>query len=216
MATILHSCGQENNSTTDKVSKELKKYQPFIDAESQTRVDVPGQKNVDTKFVYVDDNGQNLIIENSYPRGGLKYTDPMGKEYVYAVFWTQITNETDNPFELTMEFPENFYDLPSSPSRFFKLFIPSDTMTPEKEPLFNYGLDLEKLLDNNLQKKDALKRTIDPKSFSGFYVVTLFNRGVDGTLRAGLSINEGNLFYRINEKEIHCGRINLKQLKIRE
>lgn len=214
MATILHSCGQGHNSTTVKVSEGLKQSQPFIDTENQARVTASDPKNVDTKFVYIDDNGLKLIIENSYPRGGLKYTDPMGEEYIYAVFWTRITNETDYPFELTIEFAENTYELHSSDGRLFKLSIPADTITHEKEPLFNYGLDLEKHLDNALQKKNTLKRTINPKDFSGFYVVTLFNKGVNGTLRAGLSINEGTLFYRVNDREINCGYVNLKQLKM--
>lgn len=215
MTTVLYSCGQEHKSTPVKVSKNLEKPTTLVNAENQTLVNLSEQQNVDTRYVYVDTNDQNLIIENSYPRGGLKYTDPNGKKYVYAVFWTRITNETNNPFELTMEFTEDSYEFPSSPSRFFKLFIPSDTMTLKKEPLFNYGLDLEKYLDKNFNKQDELKRTISPKGSSGFYVVTLFNKGVDGTLRTGLSIKEQKLIYRINEKEIHCGNINLKQLKLK-
>jgi hypothetical protein len=59
-----------------------------------------------------------------------------------------------------------------------------------------------------------LKRTINPKRSTTFYVVTLSNRGVDGTIRAGLSLKEQNLFYRINDKEIHCGKINLKNSRL--
>ena len=213
MTTVLYSCGQEHKSTPVKVSKDLEKPTTLVNTKSQILVNVSEQQNVDTRYVYVDTNDQNIIIENSYPRGGLKYTDSKGKKYVYAVFWTRITNETNNPFELTMEFTEDSYELPSSPNRFFKLFIPSSTMTPEKEPLFNYGLDLEKYLDNNLNKKNELIRTISSKGSSGFYVVTLFNKGVDGTLRTGLSIKERKLIYRINDKEIDCGNINLKLKK---
>ena len=216
MTTVLYSCGQGSKSMPVKVSTELEKSIPVMSSENQTRPDVSNQKNVDTRYVYSDPIGHNLIIENSYPKGGLKYTDSKGKKYVYAVFWTRITNETNNPFELTMEFTEDSYELPSTPNRFFKLFIPSDTMTPEKEPLFNYGLDLEKYLDTNLNKKNELIRTISPKGSSGFYVVTLFNKGVDGTLRTGLSIKEQKLIYRINDKEIDCGNINLKQLKLKK
>ena len=216
MITVLYSCGQGSKSMPVKVSTELEKSIPVMSSENQTRPDVSNQKNVDTRYVYSDPIGHNLIIENSYPKGGLKYTDPKGKKYVYAVFWTRITNETNNPFELTMEFTEDSYELPSSPNRFFKLFIPSDTMTPEKEPLFNYGLDLEKYLDTNLNKKNELIKTISPKGSSGFYVVTLFNKGVDGTLRTELSIKEQKLIYRVNDKEIDCGNINLKQLKLKK
>lgn len=210
MTTVLYSCGQKHKSTTVKESKELEKSTILVNTESQILANVSEQQNVDTRYVYIDTNDQNLIIENSYPRGGLKYAGPNGEKYVYAVFWTRITNETNNPFELTMKFPEDSYKLPSSPGRFFKLFIPSDIMTTSKEPLFNYGLDLERYLDNNFDKQAEIKRTIDPKASSGFYVVTLFNKGVDGTLRTGLSIKEQKLIYRVNDKEINCGNINLK------
>ncbi len=216
MTTVFFSCGQERKSTPLKDSKELEKSKTVMNTESQTGVNVSNQKNVDTRYDYADSIGHALIIENSYPRGGLKYTDRMGEEYIYAVFWTRITNETNNPFEFRMEFSEDSYELPSSPGRLFKLFIPSDTITSQKEPLFNYGLDLEKYLDNNLNKQGELKRTVNPKSSNGFYIVTLFNKGVDGTLRTGLSIKEQNIFYRVNDKEIHCGKINLKTLKLKK
>ena len=117
---------------------------------------------------------------------------------------------------MTLVFAEDSYNLPSSPGRFFKLFIPSETMSPDKEPKFNYGLDLEKILDMGLHEPSALQRTINSKDSNGFYVVTLFNKGVDGTLRTGLSINGQKLFYSINDKEILCGNINLKQLKLQK
>lgn len=186
-----------------------------MNVDSQPVPDIPNEKNVDTKFAYVDTDGQELIIENSYPRGGLKYTDPLGEDYVYAVFWTRITNETNNPFELKMEFLEDSYELLSSPGRIFKLFIPSDTVTVEKEQLFNYGLDLEKYLDENFRKQANLERTISPKGSSGFYVVTLFNQGVNGTLRTGLKIKGAKLSYQVNDKTIDCGETKLKQLKLK-
>ena len=216
VSTVLYSCGQEHKTKSVKVLKGIEKPITLVNTDIKTFVNIPEQQNVDTKYVYVDLNDEQLIIENSYPRGGLRYTDPNGTNYVYAVFWTRITNNTENPFELTMKFTEDTYELLSSPDRFFKLFIPSDTMTLDKEPLFNYGLDLEKYLDTNFNKQNELIRSIGPKSSSGFYVVTLFNKGVDGTLRTGLSIKEEKLSYRINDKEIECGSINLKQLELKK
>ena len=115
-----------------------------------------------------------------------------------------------------MDFQVESYELPSSPGRYFKVVIPSDTMTLDKESLFNYGIDLEFFLNNNLHKPSSLQSTIMPKGFNSFYVIVLFNKGVDGVLRTGLSINEQKLFYRINDKDIHCGKINLKQLKLQK
>jgi hypothetical protein len=90
-------------------------------------------------------------------------------------------------------------------------------MMVEKEDLFNYGLtSLKSFLDTSIDKPSSLKRTIKPKRSSSFYVVTLFKqRGIVGTLRTGLSLKEQNLFYRINDKEIQCGKVNLKTLMLR-
>ena len=67
-----------------------------------------------------------------------------------------------------------------------------------------------------------MKRTINPKESSGFYVVklSLVSEGPHGggdILRTGLILKGQNLFYRVSvynstppsEKEIDCGSINL-------
>lgn len=90
-------------------------------------------------------------------------------------------------------------------------------MSVEKAHLFNYGLTaLQSFLDTSINKPSSLKRTISPKGSNTFYVVTLFKeRGIDGVLRTGLSLRKQNLIYRINDKEIQCGKINLKTLMLR-
>jgi len=171
-----------------------------------------------TKYEYTDSMGKRLIIQNSFPRGGTKYTDPNGKVYVYAVFWTRMINGTDNPLELKINFPVDSYEVPSSPGKYFKILVPPDTMTLDKELLFNYGLaDLKSFLDNNIHKSSTLKRTINPKESSGFYVVMLCSiKEAHGTLRTGLSLKGQNIFYRINDKEILCGSVNLKNLMLQK
>ena len=94
-------------------------------------------------------------------------------------------------------------------------------MTPDKEDLFNYGFtDAGSFLNNSIDKPSSLKRTINPKESSGFfYVVRLlikpksgWQRVKDdgnGTTRAGFSLKGQNLFYKLNGKEIYCGKINL-------
>jgi len=173
-------------------------------------------KNVYTKYVYTDSNGGSLTIQNSFPKGGIRYTDSKGNVYVYAVFWTQISNETDNPLVLNIDFPSDSFEIPTLPGKYFKVLIPKDTMTLEKLPLFNYGLtDLKPFFDKNIDKPSSLKRTINPKESSAFYLVTLrLFEGVGGVLRTGLSLKEQNLYYKINNKEIQCGSINLKNLKL--
>ncbi len=175
------------------------------------------------KYEYADSIGKHLIIQNEGPKGAT-YTDPSGKEYFKTIFWTRITNETDNPLELKIDFPVDSYEVPSLPGKHFKILLPTDTMKIDKEP-FDWGLtDLKTFLDNNIHKPSSLKRTINPKESSAFYVVILFDNGVGGPIRTGLSIKGQNLFYKvtryagkqggslIDEKEINCGSINLKNL----
>jgi len=180
------------------------------------------------KYAYADPMGKHLIIHNSGPKGGIKYTDPNGETYGYVVFWTQITNETINPVELKIDFPLDSFEFPSSSGRYIKLLIPSDTMTIDKEPLFDYGLNVKSFLDNHHYKSSSLKRTINPKESTAFYVVILaaWNHiaGGSGAIRTGLSLKEQNLFYKISayqmtpelplmdKKEINCGSISLKNL----
>lgn len=213
ITTLLYSCGKEHKTTEVKNTKQVEKTETVEHEENQNPIATTPSKYIDTKYEYSDQNNKKITIENSLPKGGLKYTYPMDIEYIYAVFWTRITNQTDNTFEFTMEFPEKSYQLPSAPDRYFKLYIPTDTITANKEELFNYGLDLQNYLDNNFHTQTPLKRTIQPKESCGFYVITLFNKGVEGTIRTGLSIKEQNLFYRVNDNEIQCGNINLKILK---
>ena len=150
MATIgLCSCGQSSKSTPETVDKET--------------------INSVRKYEYADSMGKRLIIENGFPKGGMKYIDPNGDSYNYIVFWTRIINETDNTLELKMNVPVDSYQVPSLPGKYYKVLIPTDTMTLDKIPLPYYGLTgLESFLDNNIYKSSSLKRTINPKESSGF------------------------------------------------
>lgn len=199
--TGFFSCRQGSKSTPDTV--DIKTLESIKNARSTK----PLKEYIHTQYEYTDSMGASLIIENSFPKSGTNYTVPNGKKYIYAVFWTRITNETVNPFELTIDFPLDSFEISSSSRNYMKLLLPSGTMTIDKEPLYDYGLTIKSFLDNNLHKSSSLKRTINPKDSSAFYVVILSNRGVNGTLRTGLSLKEKDLFYRINDKEIYCGKI---------
>ena len=214
----LFSCKQRSKSTPE-----------IIDIETLNSVkNVQNDKDIYSKYEYTDSNGKSIIIQNGYPRGGIKYTDPNGNVCGYAVFWTRIINETDNPLELKIDFPINSYEISNLPGKYFKVLVPADTMTLDKFPLSSYGLtDLESFLDNNIHKPSSLKRTINPKESSGFYFVMLIlTEEATGMTRTGLSLKGQDLFYKISrysitkpvslidEKEIHCGSINLKNLRL--
>ena len=201
-------------------------------SETKDKVTSPesDERNIHTKYEYTDPIGKSLVIQNSASWGGIKYTDANGEVYTYAIFWTRIINETDNPLQLKIDFPVDSYEVPSLPGKYYKILVPPDTMTIDKEPLFNRGVtDLESFLDSSIHKSSLLKRTIYSKDSSGFYVVMLcLVEGAHGTMRTGLSLKGQDLFYRvsvynstappsvISEKEIPCGSINLKNLILRE
>ena len=215
------SCGQnQTNSPKENIKSETKDI-----------VTSPGsdERNIHTKYEYTDSAGKRLIIQNSVSWGGIKYTDPNGEVYVYAMFWTRIINETDNPLELKIDFPVDSHEVPSLPGKYYKILVPPDTMTFDKKSLFDFGLTgLKSFLDSSIHKSSSLKRTINPKESSGFYVVMLcLVEGAHGTMRTGLSLKGQNLFYRIkndgsksntksSDKEINCGSINLKNLMLQK
>ena len=214
------SCGGQNKPALPKEN---------IKSETKNIVTSSGsdERNIHTKYEYTDSIGKRLVIQNGPPRGGSRYTDPNGEVYGYAVFWTKIINETDNPLELKIDFL-NSYEVPSFPGKYFKIVVPPDTMTLNKIPLFSYGLtNLDSFLSNSIHKPSSLKRTINPKESSGFFVVKLSLTTEGGAiLRTGLILKGQDLFYRvsvyknspapsslISEKEIPCGSINLKNLR---
>jgi len=185
--------------------------------------------NINTKYEYTDAMGKRLIIQNSFPKGRTKYTDPNGEVYNYVVFFTRIINETDNPLELKIDVPVDAYEVPSLPGKYYKILVPPDTMTLEKAPLYNYSLaDVRSFLDTSINRSSSLNRTIDPKGSGAFYVVMLcLIEGAQGTMRAELSLKGQDLFYRIkidgsksntgsSDQEIHIGSINLKNLMLQE
>ena len=202
--TGLFSCGQASKSTRET-----------DDIETINSV---------RNYEYADSMGNRLIIHNSGPNSKVNYTDPNGKKYNYAVFWTQITNETINPVDLKIDFPLDSFEFPHSSGNYMKLLLPSETMTLDKASLSEYGLAVKSFLDTGINKSYSLKRTINPKESIAFYVVTLSNHGSGGALRTGLSLKRQNLFYKISaykmapelplmdEKEINCGSINSNNL----
>lgn len=163
-----------------------------------------------TEFEYTDLLNKGFTIQNSYPKGGQKYTSPSGKEYANVVFWTSITNQTDSDLELKIDFSADSFIIPLWPNVNFNLYLPSEEMTLEKEPLFNYGLDLKSFLDENIEKPSVIVKTISPNESFLFYTVAISDKGADGTIRAGFEIENQDLIYKINGHKINCGKITTK------
>jgi hypothetical protein len=216
------SCGQNQTNSPKETIK----------AEPKHRVTSPGAdaRNFHTEYTYTDSTGKRLVIQNGFPRGGIKYTDHSGEVYVWAVFWARIINETDHPLELKIDFPVNSYEVPYLPGKYYKVLVPPDTMAIDKDPWFNNGQTyLKSFLDHSIHKPSSLRRTINPNESSGFYILilSLAVEGATGMMRTGFNLKGQNLFYRIsrysmpaksllNEKVVVSGSINLKNLILRK
>lgn len=177
--------------------------------------------DVDTETRYLESEGKGIIVRNSYPKGS-PYTSPTGEDFGYTIFWTHIINETRTPLELTISFPADSFPILGSPDAYFKIYLPSDTMTFDKQYLYNYGATgLKAFLDNNFDKSTMLKRTINAKEEFVFYTLVVFHKA-GRVLRTGLVLKDLQLFYRVNglntqpEFElIPCGRIVLQNKELK-
>ena len=163
------------------------------------------------------DTGKGIIIQNSGPRGG-PYSYPTGKRFGYAIFWTRLINQTPSPIDITINFPADSFSISPSPQSYFKLFLPSDTMTIDKEPSYDYGATgLKSFMDTGLNKTTSIQRTINPKEEYLFFVGMLMKMPDNGPVRTGIVLKEGELFYRVSitgqldSTLIPCGHIGFKK-----
>ena len=170
---------------------------------------------VDTEVKYTDSAGKVVMIHNSLPKGGGRYTDSRGKTYSYVIFWTRVINESATPLELAIKFPADpFTIFPSSESH-IRIFLPPDTMTLDKIPLGDYGLNLQSFLDAGFDKPNMLRRTINPKEELLFYIPVLFYQA-RGSARAALVLKGQDLFFKISVAPdvdsalIPCGHLIFK------
>lgn len=164
-------------------------------------------QNFHTEFVYEDIFNGSIKIQNSYPKGGQGYTSPKGKNYVFVVFWSCITNETDTEIELKVNLSPESFVIPSSPNVEFNLYLPEENMLIENESLPNYGLDVKSYLDKKIGDSSNLITSISPKTSHLLYMVAVSNQGVNGTIRAGFELEGQKLFYHINGHKVYCGEV---------
>lgn len=212
MLVLCTSCEGQNKPEAQKGN---------IQSETKDAVTSTGSNgSYHTQYAYTDSDGRRVIIQNSYPRGEL-YIDPEGQQYTKVIFWTRIINETNNALKLTIDFSGDAYEIPasveSSVVRYFRLIVLPDTLTPDKEGLYNYGLTHFDLTD--FGKPSSLNRTVDPNDSSGFFVMKLYKiteedrasvkRGGSGVSRAGFSVKGQDVFWALNGNAFLCGKINL-------
>lgn len=227
IATVsLFSCKKDSKSAKENTQRN---YKPLNWNETSTKEKLPcifDKQFIHTHFEYEDSSGTTLSIENSLPRGGHKYTDPEGKSFVYTIYWTRISNQSADPLEVQINFPADSVPLTAANDINFKLVLPpnkvettqkalinhnmpgSQPNISDRDPVYNYGLlDLESVLDQRLHKPSSFHRILQSNDTVSFYVVNLFNKGVKGVVRTGLSLEEEALFYTVNGKKIRVGEI---------
>lgn len=162
---------------------------------------------------YSESDNNGIIIQNSFPKGG-PYDGPTVQHFNYSslVFFTRVVNETDKPIELKMNFASDSIAIPDSPGTFMKLFLPQDTMSFDKERLYNYGVRHLKSFNNSTNFYTVLQA----KESCLFYVVTIFYqtkkeyRNQDrGGNRAELILDGEELLYKMDPqiKSMPCGTI---------
>jgi hypothetical protein len=210
-STVLIACRQGHHKASSTESMEAVQQWPL--PKQHMPASIPDNQFIDTRYVYDYAAGKQITVENSLPKGGLPYTSPTNEKYVYAIWWTRITNETDHPVYLSIDFAKSTDTIPVSPGIFCMLFFPEDSMTVDKEPQFDYGLDVANYLDYHYPERSTLHKTLHPSNTTCFYSITLFNKGVTGVLRAGFQIEGQKIVYRINGAEKVCGTISLSTLQ---
>lgn len=204
--TGILSCGQIN-----KPASEIKTND--IDTVKRQNIELTyyDTKYIDSTYEYAYPREKRIKIQNSFPKGGSTYTDPNGNVYIYTVFWSRIINETDKHIALAIEFPSQPINLSSD--TYIKILLPSTKMTRYNEQLSDYGLsDLDSILENVVHKSSSFHTRIAPNDEYGFYVVTLFNKRVKGVVRTALTLKGQGLYYRINGKEVVCGKLSFKNI----
>ena len=211
--TWLCSCGRRINFETSKVAIDSDRQRSLIhDLEKSS-----GYHYIYTDTTYASSTGKGITIQNGVPKGGnieprTPYIDSTGKQYFFAAFWTRIVNQTDTCLELKVNFPGDSFSLSPASDPYLKLFLPPDTMTIDKLPLYSYGLTgMKSYVDANFSNATGMSKIIKPNEEHMFYIVTVSFRA-GGPARSALFLKQKELFYRISmgsygPLEIPCGTI---------
>lgn len=203
---VLFSCEGNKNSELKTISDNIQS-EPLILNQVDSAHNFSKEEFIDSQFEYSDSIGNSLLVQNSFPKGGQKYTDPKGNRYVYAVFWTRISNQTSQNIRINLKFTTAAQVLSSSPEIRFNLILAPVSMSEDKIHQMNYGLsNIDFILDNTLGQFPEFDQKIQPNESEMFYVIVLTSQGIDGTIRSSLQLENQDLIYHINQTEIKVGK----------
>jgi len=213
--------GDKSSNTTVKIDAEKEGSTNEVEPLLHT-LDIVSQ--IDTEQKYTHSSGQEILIQNSFPKGGFLadssipgYYDPSGTRFGFGIFWSRVFNKSDEPIRLNLTLPADSIPTPDSADSYYKLFITPDEMTKDQLPLFSYGVTgLQSFLDSSFHKPTALNTIIEPHDECIFSVVMISHKLEHGAVRSGLILKEEKLFYR---KSVHpyetrlipCGEIVFKK-----
>jgi len=186
----------------------------YISADGQVG---PIRNWIDSEVKYSFATQKDVIFTHSLPKGGGLYY-LKGIKYSHVIFWTRIHNQTSTPIKLQLTFPDITYL--QSPNAHIKILLPKDTMSHEKEQLFNYGLTgLDFLLNDNTKQVKILKKTIDLNRDYYFYI-PVFMHEINGIARASIVLKGEKLFYKISIGKdtayIPCGSLVADSKKLKK
>lgn len=131
------------------------------------------------------------------------------------IFWAIVTNESTTPLQLSIAFPADPITLFPWPDSHIRIFLPPDTMTVDKIPLYSYGLtNLQSSLDAGFDKPSMVQKTINPNEEYFVYVtVLIYKSQTTSSSRAALVLNGQDLSFRISVSPgvdsivIPCGKL---------
>jgi len=120
---------------------------------------------------YYEHTNSEVLLQTSFPKGG-PYPGPTTEHYnhSYLVFFSRMENISQKPVRFQLEFSAQEIAIPNAPEARMKVFLPSETMTPEKVSQFSYGITTLDLLQQTTQ----FQKTLQPGEDCYFYLVAFF------------------------------------------
>ncbi len=220
--TFFFSC-----KSSDPVREEASNFAKVNDTSSiddipHTTFSIHDSKDIHTRSTYKLPNGDSIIIENGYPRGGDLdstgvpfYVDDHNRSFGCGVIWSRITNLGKATITLYMSFPGEDIIFPEVPDSYCRLYIMPDTMSEKKIRRYNYGLTgFKSFLDAHYDEKSRKEIKIDAGHTEYFLVGILMHAQQNGATRTGLTATGKQLHYWIEvggegRVEFDCGEIIL-------
>ena len=219
LTTVIQACGEAANSEQNEISETTELADSIDHSDIQDSFYL---SFIDSVYTISGLTGGELIIQNSFPKGGghidtnfvVGYKDPFETHYGYGVFWSHLINHSEDQLKFDIRFSSDSLVLEEIPESYFKLYLPTDSMNLKNVMQHNYGIQgLRAYLDTNVHKPSRLEIELKPGESAAFFVASLIYKP-DGPVRAALMVEDGKLSYRIamlrhGQVIIPCGEMHV-------